>query len=251
MVWVTNSGDGTVMRIDPASGDVTQEVPVGTAPSGVVFGDGALWMTDSITAELIRFDPTSGEETPTFLAGRPSGVAFTPDGVWVAVSPAGVARVDPTDPAIDGDAPVQGGGQRARGGALRVRVGIWVANHLDGTVSRVDPSTATVQATIPVGEGPSALAEAGGRVGRERIRKLDHAIDRASSTGEPPVPVGSAAVSLVAEADGGPLWLAAGASATEHRGGTLVVSSLAEAPLSLDPASVFYADGIAGQVVSR
>lgn len=247
-VWVTNSGDGTVMRIDPASGDVTQEVPVGTAPSGVAFGDGALWITDSITAELIRFDPASGEETPTFLAGRPSGVAFTPDGVWVAVAPAGVARVDPTDLTVTLPYKEVGNGPAA---VLSAFGSIWVANHLDGTLSRVDPSTASVQATIPVGEGPSALAEAGGSVwvANESDGSITR-IDPASSTGDPPVPVGSAAVSLVAEADGGPLWLAAGASATEHRGGTLVVSSLGEAPPSLDPASVFYADEIAGQILA-
>ena len=60
--------------------------------------------------------------------------------------------------------------------------------------------------------------------------------------------MGSAAVSLAA--DGDALWLAVGASATEHRGGTLVVSSPDKAPRSLDPASVVYADDIAGQILA-
>ena len=60
--------------------------------------------------------------------------------------------------------------------------------------------------------------------------------------------MGSAAISLAA--DGDDLWLATGASATEHRGGTLVVSSPDEAPLSLDPAFVVYADDAGGQILS-
>ena len=54
---------------------------------------------------------------------------------------------------------------------------IWVANHLDNTVSRLEPSTGTEQAKVPVGEGPNALVAAAGSVGRERVRQLDH-LDR-------------------------------------------------------------------------
>ena len=249
-VWVTNAGDGTVMRIDPGTGDVTEEMPVGTAPSGIAFGDGALWITDSITAELIRLDPnSSGEPNTVQLAGRPSGVAFTPNGVWVAVAPAGVARVDPADPTnltVTLAYKETGNGPTA---VLSAFESIWVANHLDGTVSRVDPSTAIVKATIPAGEGPNALAATGDSVwvANESDGSIT-AIDPVSGTTAQPVAVGSAAISLVA--DGDDLWLATGASATEHRGGTLVVASSDEAPPSLDPASVVYADEIAGQILS-
>ena len=52
---------------------------------------------------------------------------------------------------------------------------IWVANHFDGTVSRLEPSTGRVQATISVAEGPNSLGAAAGLpVGRERVRRLDH-----------------------------------------------------------------------------
>ena len=251
-VWVTNAGDGTVMRIDPGTGDVTAEMPVGTAPSGVAFGDGALWITDSITAELIRLDPTSGEQVVD-LPRRPALRRCLHAGRRVGRGSPGRGRPRRShrrSPDLTVTLPYKevGNGPSA---VLSAFGSIWVTNHLDGTVSRVEPSTAAVQATIPVGEGPSALAEAGGSiwVANESEGSITP-IDPASSTSDPPVQVGSAAVSLVAEADGGPLWLAAGASATEHRGGTLVVSSPDEAPRSLDPASVFYADEIAGQILA-
>jgi YVTN family beta-propeller protein len=36
--------------------------------------------------------------------------------------------------------------------------GAWVANSLDGTVSRIDPETNAVRGVIPVGNGPAAVA---------------------------------------------------------------------------------------------
>jgi YVTN family beta-propeller protein len=41
---------------------------------------------------------------------------------------------------------------------------IWVANRLDGTVSRIDPDTTKVVETIPVGNAPSGITVAGGLV---------------------------------------------------------------------------------------
>jgi YVTN family beta-propeller protein len=115
---------------------------------------------------------------------------------------------------------------------------IWVANHLDGTVTRLDPSTGREEATIPVGEGPDAIAATGGSLWvANTFDDSISTIDPATNTGDPPVPVGGAAGSLAAEGDA--LWLAVGASATEHFGGTLAVSSESEAPVSLDPAVVY------------
>jgi YVTN family beta-propeller protein len=41
---------------------------------------------------------------------------------------------------------------------------VWVANAGDGTVSRIDPRTARVVATIQVGHRPQGVAVAGGAV---------------------------------------------------------------------------------------
>ena len=42
---------------------------------------------------------------------------------------------------------------------------VWVANSLDLTVSKLDPATGTVTATIGVGDGPSGIVAAGTRSG--------------------------------------------------------------------------------------
>jgi YVTN family beta-propeller protein len=41
---------------------------------------------------------------------------------------------------------------------------MWVANSLSNTISRIDPDSLTVTATIEVGEGPAAVTVGGGAV---------------------------------------------------------------------------------------
>ncbi len=232
-VWVTNAGDGTVSRISVETNEVSQTLDVGSGPSGIAVGGGALWVADAIGAELLRVDPTSGKSQAVKLAGPPSGVAFTPNGVWVTVAPSGVTRVDPANLSVTLVQSV-GNGPTA---VLPAFGSIWVANYVDGTVSRLEPSTGRVEATIPVGDGPNALGAAAGSlwVANEFAGSIA-AIDPVANTVEQTVPVGGAVASL---ATGDGLWLAVGASAAEHRGGTLTVSSRYEAPTSLDPAVTY------------
>jgi YVTN family beta-propeller protein len=243
-VWVTNAGDGRVSRINVETNEVSQELDAGSGPSGIAVGDGALWVADAIGTELLRVDPASGESQAVPLAGQPSGVAFTPSGVWVSIAPAGVARVDPANLSVTLAYQSVGSGPTA---VLSAFGSIWVANHVDGTVSRLDPSTGRVEAMIPVGDGPSALGAAAGTlwVANEFGGSIT-AIDPAADAVEHIVPVGGAAVSLAADGDG--LWLAVGASAIEHRGGTLTVASREKTPTSLDPAVVY--DAIGWQILS-
>ncbi len=237
-VWVTNAGDGSVSRIDVETNEVSQTIPAGAGPSGIAVGDGALWIADAIGGELLRVDPTSGETKARALAGQPSGVAFTPNGVWVSVAPSGIARVDPGDLNVTLTKDV-GSGPTA---VLPAFGSIWVANHFDDTVSRLEPSTGRVAATIPVGSGPNALGASAGLLWvasetDDSITAIDPATDRAERT----LAVGGATTSLAADGDG--LWLAVGASAAEHRGGTLIISASQEAFSSLDPSVVYDAFG--------
>lgn len=44
-VWVANSGDGTVSRIDPRTNHVIATIPVGHRPQGIAIAAGAVWVT--------------------------------------------------------------------------------------------------------------------------------------------------------------------------------------------------------------
>jgi peptide/nickel transport system substrate-binding protein len=245
-VWVTNAGDSTVSRIDPETNEVSRTIPgIGTGPSGIAVGDGSLWIADTFGSALLRVDPSSGESQAVGLAGQPSDVAFTPNGVWVSFAPAGIARVDPSNPSVTLTQSV-GSGPTA---VLSAFGSIWATNHFDGTVSRLEPSTGRVEATVSVGEGPNSLGAAAGSLWvTNEFDDSITAIDPTTDTAEPAVRVGGAPASITTDGDG--LWLAVGASAAEHRGGTLTVSSSDDAPTSLDPAIVAYNDTLEGQILA-
>jgi peptide/nickel transport system substrate-binding protein len=233
-VWVTNAADGTVDRINVDVNDVSDELSVGSVPSAIAFGDGALWVADTIGAALHRVEPT-GETQTVDLSGAPAGIAFTPDGVWVSVTPNGIAQVDPTGTNVKLTQTI-GNGPTAVHAAFG---SIWVANRLDGTVSRLDPSTGRMQATIPVREGPNALVAASGSLWvanefDDSVTQIDPETNRTTQT----IPVGGAPASLTAEGSNA-VWLAIGASSAEHRGGTLRVSSEGVPAVTLDPAILY------------
>ena len=46
-VWVASYDAGTVIRIDPRSGDIVKTIQVGGHPSGIAVGDGRVWVTVS------------------------------------------------------------------------------------------------------------------------------------------------------------------------------------------------------------
>jgi YVTN family beta-propeller protein len=44
-LWVANSGDGTVTRIDPVSGRVVETIAVGGSPNGIAAVGDEIWVT--------------------------------------------------------------------------------------------------------------------------------------------------------------------------------------------------------------
>ncbi len=162
-VWVTNAGDGTVSRIDVETNEVSQTTPRRRRPR-----PGSRWATASCGSPTRSAARSCGSirarETPRRCRspGLPSGVAFTPEGVWVSVAPDSVARVDPAGserrlhPA---------GGQRADGGRCRrsARSGSRTISTAPSPGSSLP--RASIEATIPVGQGPNALGAAAGSCG--------------------------------------------------------------------------------------
>jgi YVTN family beta-propeller protein len=161
-VWVV-FGKATLFRVDPSGMRPSGSALTGFGAADVALGHGSVWVSNSGDSSVQRFDPTTFEEGPLrpWTVGRaPRGIAVTGDAVWVAISGDDVvARIDPgarsifTIPVGDGpeDVVVAAGD-------------VWVANRLDGTVSRIDPQRNEVVETIEVGNAPSGLAFADGRV---------------------------------------------------------------------------------------
>jgi len=97
-IWVTDSEDNTVTRLDPESeGAVIGTTSVGQDPNALAVGAGAVWVANTRDDTVSRIDPRSGTVTDTVPVGRrPTGVAVGEGGVWVANSLSGsLDRIDP------------------------------------------------------------------------------------------------------------------------------------------------------------
>ena len=87
-VWVANSLDLTVSKLDPATGTVTHTVNVGDGPSSIVAAGNSLWVSDEFGATLDRIDLRTAQVVRTFhLGSSPRGMAVAGSGVWVAARP--------------------------------------------------------------------------------------------------------------------------------------------------------------------
>jgi DNA-binding SARP family transcriptional activator/streptogramin lyase len=111
-VWVANSTDGTVTRIDRATGR-TVTIGVQGHPTGLTYYQGTLWVW-TIERQLVPVDPrfdSAGNPIPVGLppgtgqVGRIPTIGPDPGRIvagggflWVAAPLTTVIRVDPTDP---------------------------------------------------------------------------------------------------------------------------------------------------------
>jgi ABC-type transport system substrate-binding protein/DNA-binding SARP family transcriptional activator/streptogramin lyase len=260
-VWAAEPGAGEVSRLDPVSGVVVDQVPVGGDPGSIVSGGGAIWVASSVAATVTRIDPTTETVTQTIqLPGaNPGAIAYGAGRVWVADATA--RELFEIDPATDmlqravplglqpsallvaGDAIWVAGYSNASVEKLdlasgrvlgRVHVGdgpaalawqqgaVWVANRLDATVSRIDPRILAVSSTIPVESGPTALAADAGSVWvADEYSGTVERIDAMHDRVAAKYAVAASPVSLAVSAK--LLSVGVAADGESHQGGTLVI----------------------------
>ena len=260
-VWIANSRDGTVSRVDRAREQVTT-IDVGGEPTALAYGSGSLWVADGANRRVAQVDSRTNRVVGRFPVGNvPRGVAVAFGVVWIASSVDGrVDRIDLTRGVALRPIPVAGGpvalaaglgavwvaGEESgsvirleprSGAALRtIGVGnspsalavgegaVWVANREDGTVSRIDPRTNAVTDTIGVGGNPVGVVAADGAVWVAEARSGALVrIDPRARRVDRRVEVGSSPAALVVA--GGSLWVTALAPRTSHRGGTLTFNT--------------------------
>jgi len=88
-VWVANAGDDALVRIDPDTGAVAATARVGDGPAAVLATETALWVANADDGTVMRLDPRSGAVTKTIhLGGSPTALVSAAGQVWVTVAPA-------------------------------------------------------------------------------------------------------------------------------------------------------------------
>jgi YVTN family beta-propeller protein len=206
-VWVTNSGDATVTRINAATGDAGRPIRVGERPAGVALGGGSVWVADSGSGTVSRLDPETGSSRGEIRVGeRPSAIRFGFHHVWVAnVNDGTVSRINAATGATDLE-PIAVGSRPA--GITVSTHSVWVANSADGTVSRIAASGDVLERAIRVGNRPRGVG-----AGSDYVwvaNELDGSVSRiepflGATTGDP-IRVGTMPAQ-VAVGEGG-IWVA-------------------------------------------
>ena len=98
---IANLAGDSVGLIDPASGRIVGQFPVGTAPTQVVADTTAAWTLNVNDATIARADLTTGASRRTGIGATPVALALGAGSVWVSYAtsggegPYGVVRLDP------------------------------------------------------------------------------------------------------------------------------------------------------------
>ncbi|HVM40197.1 MAG TPA: hypothetical protein VM618_05390 [Acidimicrobiia bacterium] len=154
---------GTLVRLDPATGRVTDRLDLGEgAPSSVAVGHGSVWVTDSREDRVLRIDPEDVEvDRSIAVSGGPTSVAIDRRWAWVASPTTGVVhRIDPQTN-VPSERVATGGlpSVVAAGGGV-----VWVSNYADEDLAVVDPDAVEVERTVDFASSPSRMAAVGERL---------------------------------------------------------------------------------------
>lgn len=247
VMWVSDLNGNRVVRLDTASGGQLADVPVPGGPLTVVADADRVWVASYDGSAVTRLNAASGakEAVVATPSAKPCGLAIDGDRLWVfdqsdgaggVTGVTGEALTRVTQPAHAGFAGAGFGAvwvpdftgatdtvtrvDPVTHGTLNMSVGhqpimalpagdsVWVSNSVDATVSRLDPATGAVRATIPVPGGQTAgLAFAGGLVWVASYRgSLVAAIDPITNTVLGTVAVPGRAENLAVDPDG-MLWV--------------------------------------------
>jgi streptogramin lyase len=96
-VWASGPQDGTIVRLDPVTGQETGRIHVVPAPAPLAAGAGSLWVANERDGAVVRYDLSTGRVETIPVGGAPSDLVFARGSIWVAVDgsvqPAAAERV--------------------------------------------------------------------------------------------------------------------------------------------------------------
>jgi YVTN family beta-propeller protein len=155
---VVNSGDGTVSRIDPASGKVSATIRVGRNPAAIAVGGGMVWVAEPSSRAVVRIDPATNRVTSRVtLDATPRDVAVEGSAVWVGLdgiqgfpgSPIGLGRIDSATNQLAATVPISDSSAGPIDRDVQVAIGggaIWTSNV--GRLWQFDPATNSVVRSV-------------------------------------------------------------------------------------------------------
>jgi DNA-binding beta-propeller fold protein YncE len=87
-VWVANTDDGSVTRLQAGAPGRSKTIPVGAGPEGLSLGKQLVWVTNGDGDSVSRIDRASATTVgaPIAVGNKPIGIFVGKDDVWVTNS---------------------------------------------------------------------------------------------------------------------------------------------------------------------
>jgi hypothetical protein len=148
-IWVggnkPGSTEGRLVRVNPGTGSIVADIPVGRQPAGLAVSATDVWVTsnadDSVSRVSIR---RSAVVATIHTPGPPIAVAISPGAVWIVSSSrdsATLTRVDPATGRVVANISVP----PAAMDVVYAGHALWVASELNGgALTKVDPVSGSV-----------------------------------------------------------------------------------------------------------
>jgi DNA-binding beta-propeller fold protein YncE len=199
-VWAGTLDSGQVVRIDPATGKVTKRLNAGVRFFNLVAAPGAVWAVDNALGAAVRIDTRTGAVTRKIPVGYgPYDVEWGFGSAWVANAGSGaVWRITGSKVVAKIRTGAEPNGLTAYRGAL------WVSDHTNGKVVRIDPATNRVTGSVAVAGADWIVGDGGSLLVSQEtnhVAKVDIAsLKVVGSVATGRNPLGSALV-------GGKLWV--------------------------------------------
>lgn len=156
-VWVSVIGDGTVVRIDPATGEVDKTVtlkPKGSEPEGLAWDGESLWVVDQAGGRVVQLDADGAEVASYKTDDEPRLVAAGDSGIWVAnYGGSSVSRI------ADGKVETAPTGCVGPQGIAEAGGFVWVACTVSGVVVGLDAETLEPTYEIDLTDADAVVAD--------------------------------------------------------------------------------------------
>jgi len=149
-LWIAENGLGLVLGVNLSTHQI-YTIPLPGGVDSIAFGEGSIWVVDQTKGLLERIDPGSRKVVgQTGLSGDPTSLVVGGGYVWVTDGSGDALERIPMS--LAGSTPIPVGGQPV---AVAFTNGaVWLANHDDATVSKVDPLPARSSGPIRLGFTP-------------------------------------------------------------------------------------------------
>lgn len=171
-VWAGNSSSQTVVRLDPATGQIVERV-AGVGGGGIAVGYGSVWVAEYKRNTVARIEPRSGKVVVRIpVSSAPTRIAAGEGAIWVTTQHPhnAVWKIDPKSEETVAVIPVPPTSRRVAtgGGYVWVTSGTYAGEpgvpQTGGVLLKVDPRASRIVATIKLGFRPDGVIFADGLV---------------------------------------------------------------------------------------